>query len=138
MLNFAIRMAFYTAGCINKCRAFIVAPLEYTIRTDSENDVIQSHHFHFQYIASLPNCKSISQRLNVEPPTIYHSTDHVQPQSKLTAMADVASALQKLATYRTQNNRASQETFDRGVIVLKSDVAKTMGEEGACVAYFAK
>jgi hypothetical protein len=49
-------------------------------------------------------------------------------------MADVASALQKLATYRTQNNRASQETFDRGVIVLKSDVAKTMGEEGACVA----
>ncbi|KIM92171.1 hypothetical protein PILCRDRAFT_810180 [Piloderma croceum F 1598] len=45
-------------------------------------------------------------------------------------MADVASALQKLATYRTQNNRASQETFDRGVIVLKSDVAKTIGEEG--------
>jgi hypothetical protein len=49
-------------------------------------------------------------------------------------MADVASALQKLATYRTQNNRASQEIFDRGVIVLKSDVAKKMGEEGACVA----
>jgi hypothetical protein len=50
-------------------------------------------------------------------------------------MADVASALQKLATYRTQNNRASQETFDKGVIVLKSNVASNMGEEGVCVMY---
>jgi hypothetical protein len=46
-------------------------------------------------------------------------------------MADVASALQKLAMYRVHNNRASQETFDKGVIVLKSDIAKKMGEEGA-------
>jgi len=45
-------------------------------------------------------------------------------------MADVASALRKLATYRTQNNRASQETFDKGVIILKSNVANTMGDEG--------
>jgi hypothetical protein len=51
-------------------------------------------------------------------------------------MADVASALRKLATYRTQNNRASQETFDKGVIILKSNVANTMGDEGACVTFF--
>jgi hypothetical protein len=47
------------------------------------------------------------------------------------AMANVASALQKLATFRSQNNRASQETFDKGVIVLKSNVANKMGEEGS-------
>jgi hypothetical protein len=58
----------------------------------------------------------------------------VSPLIKFT-MADVASALQKLATYRNQNSRASQETFDKGVIVLKSNVANKMGEEGACTMY---
>jgi ER membrane protein complex subunit 2 len=51
-------------------------------------------------------------------------------------MTDVASALEKLATYRSRNNRASQETFDKGVIILRSNVANKMGEEGAFVTDF--
>jgi tetratricopeptide (TPR) repeat protein len=45
-------------------------------------------------------------------------------------MADIATALQKLATYRTHNNRASQETFEKGVVILRNNAAKNMGEEG--------
>jgi ER membrane protein complex subunit 2 len=45
-------------------------------------------------------------------------------------MTDVASALQRLATYRTQNNRASQDTFDKGFVILKSNVSNNMGEDG--------
>jgi tetratricopeptide (TPR) repeat protein len=43
---------------------------------------------------------------------------------------DLQSALQKLATYRSQNTRASQETFENGVAILKSNAAKKMGDEG--------
>jgi hypothetical protein len=43
---------------------------------------------------------------------------------------DLSSALQKLATYRVQNTRASQETFEKGVIILKNNAARKMGDEG--------
>ncbi|TFK29527.1 tetratricopeptide repeat domain 35 [Coprinopsis marcescibilis] len=41
----------------------------------------------------------------------------------------VSSALQKLASYRVNNNRASQEVFKRGSIILKSGTSPR-GEEG--------
>jgi tetratricopeptide (TPR) repeat protein len=45
-------------------------------------------------------------------------------------MTDIAAALQKLATYRVHDNRASQETFRKGIIILKNNAANNMGEEG--------
>lgn len=39
-------------------------------------------------------------------------------------------ALQKLATYRSHNTRASQEIFERGVGLLKSNATNKMGDEG--------
>ncbi|KII91761.1 hypothetical protein PLICRDRAFT_136209 [Plicaturopsis crispa FD-325 SS-3] len=45
-------------------------------------------------------------------------------------MSDLAAALQRLATYRVQNSRASQEIFEKGVVVLKSNVANKMGDDG--------
>lgn len=46
-------------------------------------------------------------------------------------MSDVASALQKLATYRSHNSRESRDTFDKGIIVLKSNAVNKMGDDGA-------
>jgi len=43
---------------------------------------------------------------------------------------DLSSALQKLATYRAHQSRASQDVFDKGVILLKGNGANHMGEEG--------
>ncbi|KAF9485705.1 protein prenylyltransferase [Pholiota conissans] len=39
-------------------------------------------------------------------------------------------ALHKLASFRTNNTRDSQETFEKGLIVLRSAGPKTLGEEG--------
>ncbi|KAF8153166.1 hypothetical protein B0H34DRAFT_722531 [Crassisporium funariophilum] len=39
-------------------------------------------------------------------------------------------ALQKLAAYRTNNTRESQETFEKGLIVLKSGASTKLGDEG--------
>ena len=49
-------------------------------------------------------------------------------------MVEIAAALHKLATYRTHNNRASQETFSKGIIILKNNIANNIGEDGA--SYF--
>ncbi|KAF8180126.1 hypothetical protein BJ912DRAFT_855370 [Pholiota molesta] len=40
------------------------------------------------------------------------------------------SALHKLASFRTNNTRESQETFQKGLIVLKSAKPATLGDEG--------
>jgi tetratricopeptide (TPR) repeat protein len=45
-------------------------------------------------------------------------------------MVEIAAALHKLATYRTHNNRASQETFSKGIIILKNNIANNIGEDG--------
>jgi len=42
----------------------------------------------------------------------------------------LSAALEQLAAYRTNNTRASQETFDAGVTVLKSKDFKSFGNEG--------
>jgi hypothetical protein len=47
------------------------------------------------------------------------------------SMSEVASALQKLASYRSHNSRESQDTFDKGVILLKNNAATKMGDDGA-------
>ena len=39
-------------------------------------------------------------------------------------------ALQKLAAYRTNNTRESQDTFQKGLVVLKSGAAARLGDEG--------
>ncbi|KAG6336660.1 hypothetical protein ID866_2441 [Astraeus odoratus] len=41
----------------------------------------------------------------------------------------VHSALQELARYRSQNKRASQETLEKGILVLKKNGHKKMGDE---------
>ncbi|EPQ51792.1 TPR-like protein [Gloeophyllum trabeum ATCC 11539] len=43
---------------------------------------------------------------------------------------DLPSALQKLSIYRSRNTRASQETFDKGLLVLKGNGLKKLGDEG--------
>ncbi|TFK31869.1 hypothetical protein BDQ12DRAFT_659923 [Crucibulum laeve] len=42
----------------------------------------------------------------------------------------LSSALQQLASYRANNTRASQETFKKGVTILKSRNAPNLGEDG--------
>jgi ER membrane protein complex subunit 2 len=42
----------------------------------------------------------------------------------------IAKALQRLADYRTNDTRASQETFDNGVIILENNAANNLGDEG--------
>ncbi|TFK53012.1 hypothetical protein OE88DRAFT_1627603 [Heliocybe sulcata] len=42
---------------------------------------------------------------------------------------DLPSALQKLSTFRARNTRASQETFDKGLVVLKGNGLKKLGDE---------
>ena len=41
-----------------------------------------------------------------------------------------STALQKLATYRAHNTRASQEIFESGVELLKSNATRKLGDEG--------
>lgn len=43
----------------------------------------------------------------------------------------LSSALERLATYRTNNTRASQETFEKGSQVLKAGSTPNLGDEGA-------
>jgi len=40
------------------------------------------------------------------------------------------SALEKLASFRINNTRASQETFEKGLIVLKSGKSTKLGDDG--------
>ncbi|GLB39780.1 putative TPR-like protein [Lyophyllum shimeji] len=42
----------------------------------------------------------------------------------------LSTALERLATYRTNNTRASQETFEQGWIILKSGATTKLGDEG--------
>jgi len=42
----------------------------------------------------------------------------------------LSSALEKLANYRQNNTRASQETFDAGLTVLKNSPKADLGDEG--------
>jgi len=42
----------------------------------------------------------------------------------------LSSALEKLASYRTNNTRASQEIFESGSIILKSGSSTNLAEEG--------
>ncbi|KZT28258.1 TPR-like protein [Neolentinus lepideus HHB14362 ss-1] len=42
---------------------------------------------------------------------------------------DLPSALQKLSTFRARSTRASQETFDKGLVVLKGNGLKKLGDE---------
>jgi hypothetical protein len=46
-----------------------------------------------------------------------------------TTSMDLPSALQKLAAYRTKDTRASQDTFDNGLVVLKTNAVSKMGHE---------
>jgi len=39
-------------------------------------------------------------------------------------------ALQKLAAYRANNTRESQDTFEKGLVVLKSGASAKIGDEG--------
>ncbi len=41
----------------------------------------------------------------------------------------VESALQQLASYRLKNTRESQDTFEKGLIILKSGKAAKLGDE---------
>ena len=40
------------------------------------------------------------------------------------------SALEKLASFRTNNTRESQETFEKGLVVLKSGKTTKLGDDG--------
>ncbi|KAG5644023.1 hypothetical protein DXG03_009238 [Asterophora parasitica] len=42
----------------------------------------------------------------------------------------LTAALERLATYRTNNTRASQETFEQGCLILKSGPTTQLGDEG--------
>jgi len=46
----------------------------------------------------------------------------------------LTSALEKLASYRAHNSRASQNVFEQGLTVIKQGQTKNLGEEGANVA----
>ena len=63
--------------------------------------------------------------------------DPVQTRSRETYVSvtlqqmALSSALERLAAYRTNNTRASQDTFDAGAVVLKSGSAAKLGDDGA-------
>jgi hypothetical protein len=63
---------------------------------------------------------------------LHLSFSHIQlPLRPRLQMSDVASALQKLASYRAHNTRASQEIFDHGLLILKTkNAVANMGDEG--------
>jgi tetratricopeptide (TPR) repeat protein len=42
---------------------------------------------------------------------------------------DLASALQRLANYRTKNSRASREIFESGVVVFRNDALHKLGDD---------
>jgi hypothetical protein len=42
---------------------------------------------------------------------------------------DLASALQRLANYRTKNSRASREIFQSGVVVFRNDALRKLGDD---------
>ncbi|KAH9000545.1 TPR-like protein [Lactarius hatsudake] len=44
-------------------------------------------------------------------------------------MMDVASALQRLANYRTKNSRTSREIFESGVVVFRNDALHKLGDD---------
>lgn len=48
----------------------------------------------------------------------------------LTMTKELSAALQNLASYRAQNTRASQQTFEQGLVVLKSNAPWKRGEDG--------
>lgn len=45
------------------------------------------------------------------------------------------SALQQLASFRANNSRESQETFAKGLVVLKAGKTANLGEEGETLGY---
>lgn len=42
---------------------------------------------------------------------------------------DLASALQRLANYRSHNTRASKDVFESGVVVLKQNAVDKLGDD---------
>jgi hypothetical protein len=40
------------------------------------------------------------------------------------------SALEKLASFRANNTRESQETFEKGLVILKSGKTTKLGDDG--------
>lgn len=45
-------------------------------------------------------------------------------------MSNIHGALAKLASYRAKNTRESQQTFEKGLLVLKSGKPSGLGDEG--------
>lgn len=45
---------------------------------------------------------------------------------------DLASALQRLANYRSHNSRASKDVFENGVVIFKQNALSKLGDESAC------
>jgi len=45
----------------------------------------------------------------------------------------LSSALEVLANYRTNNTRASQDIFEKGIVVLKAGEAAKLGDEGVSI-----
>ena len=54
---------------------------------------------------------------------------YVIKEHRLTLMS-LQSALEKLASFRRNNTRESQETFERGIVVLKSGKTTKLGDDG--------
>lgn len=50
--------------------------------------------------------------------------------NSLTLSMSLQTALQELSSFRRNNVRKSQETFKKGVVVLKSGASTKLGEEG--------
>ena len=47
----------------------------------------------------------------------------------------LATALERLAAYRTNNTRASQETFEHGCLILKSGSKTEFGDDGMYISW---
>lgn len=43
---------------------------------------------------------------------------------------DLPTALEKLANYRAQNTRASQDVFEQGLVALDADAVMKQGDDG--------
>ena len=67
---------------------------------------------------------SIASRVRVQLVAEFES------RSMVTSMS-LSSALEVLANYRTTNTRASQDIFEKGIVVLKAGSTATLGDEGA-------
>jgi len=46
------------------------------------------------------------------------------------------SALEKLASFRANNTRESQETFEKGLVVLKSGKTTKLGDDGEEIIFW--